>query len=252
MWPKTWPRRSACCAQAAAQGAKLAVLPENFALMAQKERDKRAIAETDGQGPVQDALAQSARELGITLVAGTFPIRVPGEERVAAASLVYGPDGAAHRPLRQDPSVRRECARRRGKSPRIRRHGAGAQQSAFSIPPPGASASPSATTCASRSCSAAWSMPARRPSWCPPPSPCPPARRTGTCCCARVPSRTCARWWPRPRWAPMPTAARPSATAPSSIAGDGCWRSCRQESAWRLAEVDFERQGRVRRRIPGT
>ncbi|HMA12693.1 MAG TPA: carbon-nitrogen hydrolase family protein [Steroidobacteraceae bacterium] len=80
-------------AEAAGQGAQLAVLPENFALMAQRERDKRAIAETDGGGPVQDQLSQCARALGITLVAGTFPIRVPGEERVAAASLVYGPDG---------------------------------------------------------------------------------------------------------------------------------------------------------------
>jgi predicted amidohydrolase len=79
--------------EAAAQGATLAVLPENFALMALKERDKRAIAETDGDGPVQNQLAACAREFGITVVAGTFPIRVPGEERVAAASLVYGPDG---------------------------------------------------------------------------------------------------------------------------------------------------------------
>jgi nitrilase len=70
------------------------VLPENFVLMAQRERDKRAIAETDGDGPVQNALAECARELELTLVAGTFPVRVPGEERVAAASLVYGPDGA--------------------------------------------------------------------------------------------------------------------------------------------------------------
>jgi deaminated glutathione amidase len=43
--------------EAAAQGATLAVLPENFALMALKERDKRAIAETDGDGPVQNQLA---------------------------------------------------------------------------------------------------------------------------------------------------------------------------------------------------
>lgn len=80
-------------AEAARQGAQLAVLPENFALMARRERDKRAIAETDGDGPVQNALAETARELKLTLVAGTFPIRVPGEERVAPASLVYGPDG---------------------------------------------------------------------------------------------------------------------------------------------------------------
>ena len=79
--------------QAAAGGASLAVLPENFALMARRERDKRELAETDGDGPIQNALAEAARELKLTLVAGTLPIRVPGEERVAAASLVYGPDG---------------------------------------------------------------------------------------------------------------------------------------------------------------
>jgi len=81
-------------AQAASQGAQLAVLPENFALMARREHDKRGIAEADGDGPVQNALAATARELKITLVAGTFPVRVPGEQRVAAASLVYGPDGS--------------------------------------------------------------------------------------------------------------------------------------------------------------
>lgn len=80
--------------EAAAAGAALAVLPENFALMARRERDKRAIAETDGDGPVQQVLSGCARENRVTLVAGTFPIKVPGEERVAAASLVYGPDGA--------------------------------------------------------------------------------------------------------------------------------------------------------------
>jgi nitrilase len=80
--------------EAAAGGAELAVLPENFALMARQERDKRAIAEQDGQGPVQDRLAELALRHRITLVAGTFPLRVPGETRVAAASLVYGPDGA--------------------------------------------------------------------------------------------------------------------------------------------------------------
>jgi deaminated glutathione amidase len=78
---------------AAQGGAQLAVLPENFPLMAQKERDKRAIAEDDGSGPIQDRLARMAADNALTLVAGTMPIRVPGETRVAAASLVYGPDG---------------------------------------------------------------------------------------------------------------------------------------------------------------
>lgn len=79
---------------AARRGAQLAVLPENFALMAQHSAQRLAAAEADGAGPIQDMLAGSARELGITLVGGTMPLRVPGEERrVAPASLVYGPDG---------------------------------------------------------------------------------------------------------------------------------------------------------------
>lgn len=83
---------------AARAGAMLAVLPENFALMSRQERDKRAIAEPDavkgGGGPIQDMLALCARELQITVVGGTIPLLVPGETRVAAASLVYGPDGS--------------------------------------------------------------------------------------------------------------------------------------------------------------
>ena len=51
-------------AQAAAAGAKLAVLPENFAFM------------------------------GLMVVGGTIALRVPGESRAAAACLVYGADGA--------------------------------------------------------------------------------------------------------------------------------------------------------------
>jgi nitrilase len=78
---------------AAARGAALAVLPENFAIMPRRERDKRAVAELDGDGPIQRMLAGSARELAMTIVGGTMPLQVPGEERVAPASLVYGPDG---------------------------------------------------------------------------------------------------------------------------------------------------------------
>jgi deaminated glutathione amidase len=79
--------------QAAARGARLAVLPENFALMAHRERDKREVAEADGEGPIQSMLSSAARDLQLTLVGGTMPMRVADETRVAPASLVYGPDG---------------------------------------------------------------------------------------------------------------------------------------------------------------
>lgn len=79
--------------QAARQGAVLAALPENFAFMGHSDQDKFAIAEDDGDGPMQSWLANTARELGLWIVAGTLPIRIPSEARVAAASLVVNARG---------------------------------------------------------------------------------------------------------------------------------------------------------------
>jgi len=59
--------------QAAALGARLAVLPENFALMA-SETQRRDIAEAPGAGPLQDFLSEQARNHSIWLVAGTIPL----------------------------------------------------------------------------------------------------------------------------------------------------------------------------------
>jgi deaminated glutathione amidase len=80
--------------RAHAQGAVLAVLPENFAIMGRKEADKVAVAEPGGEGPIQAFLGHSARELGMWIVGGTIPIRdeaAPG--RVAAACLVFDERG---------------------------------------------------------------------------------------------------------------------------------------------------------------
>lgn len=80
--------------EAAANGARLAVLPENFSFLGLKDADKRTVAETDGAGPVQEFLATSARRLGLWIVGGTIPLRNGADGRVAAASLVYDADGA--------------------------------------------------------------------------------------------------------------------------------------------------------------
>src|SRR5580704_8089737 len=60
--------------QAARSGARIAVLPENFSFMGLRDADKRAIAERQGVGPVQDFLSSRARELKLWVVAGTTPI----------------------------------------------------------------------------------------------------------------------------------------------------------------------------------
>jgi predicted amidohydrolase len=80
--------------QARTAGATLAALPENFAFMGAQERDKLAVAEPDGQGPIQDFLAAAARRLGLWVVAGTVPLKVADARRVAAACLAYDATGA--------------------------------------------------------------------------------------------------------------------------------------------------------------
>jgi nitrilase len=79
--------------EAADAGAGLLVLPENFAFMGLAERDILSIGETDGVGPLQDFLSQLARRLGLWIVGGTVPIRVPGADKVRAACLVYDSQG---------------------------------------------------------------------------------------------------------------------------------------------------------------
>ncbi|HTE39311.1 MAG TPA: carbon-nitrogen hydrolase family protein [Steroidobacteraceae bacterium] len=80
--------------QAAARSVVLAALPENFAIMGLRETDKLSVSETYGDGPIQDWLSRTARELGIWIVGGTMPMRSDESNRVAAACLVYDAQGA--------------------------------------------------------------------------------------------------------------------------------------------------------------
>jgi nitrilase len=79
--------------EAAAAGARVALLPENFSLMARRDADRRALAEDDGDGPVQAGLSAAARELGLWVVAGSLQLRGAPGERVAQACLVYDDRG---------------------------------------------------------------------------------------------------------------------------------------------------------------
>ena len=84
---------------AAAEGAELAVLPEYFCLLGQRDTDKLAIQESFGAGAIQRFLADTARELGLWIVGGTLPLAtapgdVPaGAARVFNSTLVYSPAG---------------------------------------------------------------------------------------------------------------------------------------------------------------
>jgi len=67
----------ALLAEAARQGAELAVLPEYFCLLGQRDTDKLAVQEPLGHGPIQQFLADTARELGLWIVGGTLPLSAP-------------------------------------------------------------------------------------------------------------------------------------------------------------------------------
>ncbi|MCJ0765831.1 carbon-nitrogen hydrolase family protein [Variovorax terrae] len=79
--------------EAAQGGAELAVLPEYFCAMGLRDTDKLAFQETYGRGPIQQFLADAARELGLWIVGGTLPLAGSDAARVRNSSLVFSPGG---------------------------------------------------------------------------------------------------------------------------------------------------------------
>ena len=80
---------------AAADGCTLAVLPENFALMGERGRDKVIVAEKPGEGPIQDYLREASARHGLWIVGGSMPMVSPkiAEGRVYGACPVYDARG---------------------------------------------------------------------------------------------------------------------------------------------------------------
>ncbi|MAF84636.1 MAG: carbon-nitrogen hydrolase family protein [Gammaproteobacteria bacterium] len=78
---------------AAAKGAQFIVLPENFSAMGRKEADRCALAESDGDGPLQNFLAEQAARYAIWIVGGTIPVAGDDPVRPTASSLVFAADG---------------------------------------------------------------------------------------------------------------------------------------------------------------
>lgn len=79
--------------QAAEQGAQLVLLPEYWPIMGMSEADKVAHAEQPGAGPIQQFMADIAREQRIRLIGGTLPLVSAEAGKVLNTTLVYGPAG---------------------------------------------------------------------------------------------------------------------------------------------------------------
>jgi len=78
---------------AAARGARFIVLPEYFCILGMNERDKIAVREQDGDGPIQACLADTARREGVWLVGGSVPLATTAADKVRSACLVYDDRG---------------------------------------------------------------------------------------------------------------------------------------------------------------
>ena len=77
----------------AEDGCVLAVLPENFAFMPLRGRDKVLHAEQAGDGPIQAFLSDAARRYNIWIVGGSIPLSSPEAERVYGACTVFDNEG---------------------------------------------------------------------------------------------------------------------------------------------------------------
>jgi nitrilase len=80
-------------ARAAAEGAQLVALPEYFAIMGMNETDKVKVREVDGKGPIQQFLADTAREHKIWLIGGSIPLESNDPKKVRNSCLVYDDKG---------------------------------------------------------------------------------------------------------------------------------------------------------------
>jgi len=78
--------------QAAARGARLVGLPENFAFLRSEGEPVPQAQALDG--PWVQRMAALARELGVTLLLGSLPEAIPDAPRVYNTSVLLGPDGS--------------------------------------------------------------------------------------------------------------------------------------------------------------
>ena len=80
-------------AAAAAAGARLVALPENFYIIGRHEGDKVKARERDGDGPIQHFLKEASSKNRIWVLAGTVPIATADPARIRSACLLYDDQG---------------------------------------------------------------------------------------------------------------------------------------------------------------
>ncbi|MDD5177082.1 MAG: carbon-nitrogen hydrolase family protein [Sterolibacterium sp.] len=80
-------------AAAAAQGARLVALPEYFPLIGASDAERLAARESDGTGPIQAFLSETAQRHGIWLIGGSLPLKADDPAKLRNTCLVYDANG---------------------------------------------------------------------------------------------------------------------------------------------------------------
>ena len=79
--------------EARAAGAEFILTPENTAMLEPRREPKFALAEDESRPHAIAAFAALARETGAWLLAGSFAVRIPGQDRLANRSYLFDPAG---------------------------------------------------------------------------------------------------------------------------------------------------------------
>jgi len=80
-------------AEAAEIGARLVALPEYFPLIGATDEARLAARESEGHGPIQDFLAETAMKHGIWLVGGSIPLTARDPRKLLNSCLVFDDHG---------------------------------------------------------------------------------------------------------------------------------------------------------------
>jgi deaminated glutathione amidase len=80
-------------AEAAEIGARLVALPEYFPLIGATDEARLAARESEGHGPIQDFLAETAMKHGIWLVGGSIPLAARDPRKLLNSCLVFDDHG---------------------------------------------------------------------------------------------------------------------------------------------------------------
>ena len=73
--------------------AKIVVLPENFALMPENDKEFLEHSESQGNGVIQNLISDYCKQYKLWVVAGTIPIKTDNAHKVRAATFIFNDVG---------------------------------------------------------------------------------------------------------------------------------------------------------------